>query len=121
MGNTMKVLFIGDTPSRLNTDPNIAFIGSRSWPRLQDWIYRLGLNEEQFLIVNRTHKDFERWVKDSVNLSYKIVALGNEASKALGDVNHYKLPHPSPKNLLTNDEELITMRLDECKLFLEKE
>lgn len=48
-----------------------------------------------------------------------VIALGNFASDALKKlgIEHFKLPHPSPRNLQINDKEFIQSRLDECKNF----
>lgn len=126
----MKVLFVGACPSRLNTCPLIAFAGSRSEGRLNDWISLLGVKD--YLITNASPKVLGRGERlrsadfDLVNLKVmadqcdRVIALGNCASRALrkAGIPHYKMPHPSPRNRKLNDKEFIYRKLVACRLYL---
>jgi len=48
------------------------------------------------------------------------VALGNNASRALYGIPHFKLPHPSPKNRKLNDKEFIASELQKCYSYLKE-
>jgi hypothetical protein len=51
-----------------------------------------------------------------------VIALGNVASKALDDlkIEHYKLPHPSPKNRKLNCKSFVQYALFLCKVYIDK-
>lgn len=112
------VLFVGDKPSRLNTDPSIAFKGARCEPRLMEWIEALGI--KRFHIVNQSDTLIAIDITSQAMLKgVPIVALGNNASKWLGRTLHFKLPHPSGRNRQINDKAFIIAKLEECKKYLE--
>ena len=50
----------------------------------------------------------------------RVIALGNFVSDALkkADVEHFKLPHPSPRNRMINDPEKISSILADCAKYL---
>ena len=49
-----------------------------------------------------------------------VIALGNEASKALTKENipHLKIPHPSGKNYLLNDKKVVDKFLKQCRDYI---
>lgn len=53
----------------------------------------------------------------------KIVALGATASDALERIGraHFRLPHPSPRNRVLNDEKHVASLLKACMCYLEIE
>ena len=115
----MTVVFVGDEPSWLNLNPDVAFEGSRSMPTLKKWIdqlrivkYHLTNSHSQELLSVVAYNYFKR---DIV-----VVALGNKASERLTkwNVKHFKLPHPSPKNRKLNDEKYIDFELEKCKHYI---
>lgn len=114
----MLTIFVGDEPSRLNKDPNVAFIGSRSYPRLSEWI-KLFMPDVPVAVNSNTVELLEQiatWHENGAT----IVALGNKASsrlKKLG-IEHFKLPHPSPRNRLLNNPNFIDSELKKCKNYL---
>lgn len=109
------VLFVGDKPSRLNTDPNIAFKGARCEKRLNEWISILSVTS---IVINSTDDDFYLMINLFLTAGAPIVALGNVASKKLKKAPHFKLPHPSGLNRQINDKLFINNKLQECKKFL---
>lgn len=50
----------------------------------------------------------------------RVVALGNFASDALKRIkkDHFKLPHPSPRNRVMNDKKKVQEILQECKEYI---
>ena len=114
------VIFVGDSPSRLNKDPEVAFIGSKSEKVLNDWIKKINPKEAS-LANSHTHLNMLR-LEVSYNLGDAIVALGNVASKRLtkAGIPHFKLPHPSPRNRKLNNQEYIDAELAKCYLYLKE-
>jgi uracil-DNA glycosylase len=117
----MKVLFVGDRPSRLNKDPKIAFVGTPSYKNLLRWIKRMG-GITDFSAIN-SHDGIDRSaIADCWRSGGKVVALGNNASKRLTKIGieHFKLPHPSPLNRQLNNEYFIEEKLWECYSYLKE-
>ena len=128
----MKVLFIGDKPSK-RTDPNKAFKGAACEKRLTRWIEKVTLKaglagwlidpicREEYELINRVDKDaiyktMEYYIQD-----WPIITLGNEAEKFLLSLSIYsysKLPHPSGKNRQINDLKLINSSLKSCRSYI---
>lgn len=112
------VIFVGDKPSRLNENPMIPFIGTPSWKMLLKWIKKLEVSS--YHVANSFSP------MDMVNVECHnrngnlFVALGNEASERLDRVGiqHFKLPHPSPRNRKLNDKEFVDRQLKECYDYL---
>lgn len=94
--------------------------------KVHDWARRIGL--EFFSFVNAGHdpnfflpeKEFLLGCLSSRKYD-AIVALGNEVSNTLKKmgVEHFKLPHPSPRNRLLNDKDFETERLEACREYIE--
>ena len=128
------ILFVASNPSKLNTDPKIAMVGSKSEKTFNGWAEYLS-PQKDYVVINTCDKvlndketikmedyDFERlktWTQDKHVT--KIVALGNVAAtalKAIG-VDHYKLPHPSPLNRFLNNTVQVEAVLEDCKQWLD--
>lgn len=108
------ILFVGDKPSPRMKPGSGAFIGAVCEARLMEWIKKLDIKE--FIIMNQVDLVPEIWqVKNKL---YTVIALGNNASKALKNTEHFKLPHPSFRNRLLNDPNYIKQKLKECKEYL---
>lgn len=115
----MKVVFVGDRPSRLNDDPEVAFVGTPSFTNLCKWIAKMQISN--FVMVNSyTHADTVEIFRQSNEGNRIFVALGNNASKRLKELNldHFKLPHPSPRNRLLNNRKYVDSELRKCYLYL---
>lgn len=99
----MLVLFVGDEPSKRNTDPDVAFLGTASHKRLMSWCKYLTITDPYF--VNRTSRDFKPLANSMARSGHPIVALGAKAQAVMDEVGvkYYKMPHPSPRNRLWND------------------
>lgn len=115
----MKVLFVGDKPSSKNTDPSVAFVGTRSKLKLEYWAMKLNISPNGYYTINRIDFDFPIRVINAIYLGDPIIALGNNASKALDKIPHFKLPHPSPRNRQLNDPKFIEEKLKACKKWLD--
>ena len=113
------IYFIGDKPSKKNTDKNVAFVGTRSYKTLLDWIYRMNLSINSICLFN-----YGRFIETNNDRTWSsfdvVIALGNEASKALTKENipHLKIPHPSGKNYLLNNKKNVDKFLKECKDYI---
>ncbi len=116
------ILFVGDKPSK-RTDPDVPFKGAACEKRLNEWIEYLGLSRESYrsnsiYIINQTDIPKSPLIITVCKWT-GIIALGNNASKALKSIPHFKLPHPSGRNRQINDSEFIAKKLAECKRYIE--
>jgi len=107
----MKLTFVGDTPSRLNISPNVPFLGTRSYTVLRKWLTVFD-TASLITFTNSSPNELSNLDKTS-----KIIALGNKASVRLTKLNiqHFKLPHPSPRNRQLNDIDFISRKLADCR------
>lgn len=116
-----KVLVIGINPSHRKKFKNNTF------DRLYRWMDHLGYKHYSFSNVIPEMGDYSskmvdnEWVSSLVNGHDKIIALGGFASKALTKcgIEHFKMPHPSPRNRLLNCKNYEKEVLAECKEYLE--
>ncbi len=111
------ILFVGDSPSPKMKPDAPAFAGAVCEPRLEAWI-SIVAKEHEYYIVNKTNPAFLAILYLAKTTGAKIVALGNNASKALGDTYHFKLPHPSGRNRQLNNKQFVAKKLKECKKWL---
>jgi hypothetical protein len=103
----IKAVFVGDEPSRLNVNSNIAFVGSKSFATLVDWINHL---RPDFYVCKNSHTEDDLYdVRTLVKNGFKAIALGNKASVRLEKlgIKHYKMPHPSGLNRKLNDPTVV--------------
>lgn len=131
----MKILIVGSNPSRLNEDPSVPFVGSRSEPLLREWLQALGAHEYDFvnasdLVVGKGEvvtlsavlktANYDRLL-EKATAADKVLALGAAASAACAkiDLEHFRLPHPSPLNRQINDGKFISTVLKQAKSYIE--
>lgn len=127
----MKVLIVGQNPSRMNFDPEVPFVGTKSYKTLLDWIKYLDIKEFDTVNVCEEYTiptSFKALMNQTQHVisyigKYKpdnIIALGSVAHRVLDElgVKHYTLPHPSPRNRSLNDKTAIIEKLDRCKKYL---
>lgn len=130
------IFLIGDTPSKKNYDPDIAFVGTTSYKRLLEWIYKLDIDISDVVMVNKdkVHKyspnryAYEHYVDhpecsvDIIPEKDKIIALGKNASKYLTKLKleHHAMDHPSGLNQKLNDKKYVKEMLQHCREYLEK-
>lgn len=119
------IIIVGQNPGKAVDHPN----ESPSLRRLYNWLSILGVKEFKFTnTVNKTGKvstsdiDYKKLFTSTEKYG-KILALGNFASAALSKMNveHFKLPHPSPLNRLLNDKNYEQNILKECKEYLNED
>jgi hypothetical protein len=110
------ILFVGDKPSK-NSDPDHPFKGAACEKRLHEWITTV--TNKNYYIINQVDPGFEDLALMFEAVGSPIIALGNNASKALGKISHFKLPHPSGRNRQINDKAYIAWRLEECQSYIE--
>jgi hypothetical protein len=117
------IIFVGDKPSPKMKPGAKPFEGAACEKRLKDWIYELThrsfFSDIPYKIVNQADIPFGtffswHWRGDS------LMALGNNASKALGNIPHFKLPPPSGLNRQLNDKKFIYKKIKDCKAWLRK-
>lgn len=111
----MTVLLIGDKPSDKNTDPKVAFMGTKSHATLLKWCHIM--NIESPIFKNRVDSDIYEHVLFATISEMPIIALGNAADVFLSKANvkYFKLPHPSGRNHKPNDKKWLLEQLQECK------
>lgn len=124
------IIFIGDKPSKQNKDPKTAFVGTKSYKRLLNWIYKLDLSINEVMICNKS--DIINVTEDYFYVSTpqmdtelfkdvdKVVALGCNVSKFLSKlkIEHFKMDHPSGLNRKLNDKEYESNMIKKCKVFI---
>jgi len=111
------ILFIGEQPYT-RTHPTKTFSGAACEARLKYWISRVLPKNETYEILNQVNLDFTDWTVWNNDYKFIIVALGNNASKALGSIPHFKLPHPSGRNRQINDNKFINNKLQDCRRYI---
>lgn len=114
----LKLLLVGDKPSSKNKDPHIAFIGTKSHKRIEEWLELILEEEADIIMINQSDPNFTSHLIYATLHQYRIIALGEVAAIALannGVVNFFKLPHPSGRNRKLNDKNYIADALRKCK------
>jgi hypothetical protein len=109
---------VGDKPSAENIFANVAFLGTKSGVNLGKWLEIMDIDH---VAVSNSDSNVDLFrIEKAFIEGYKIVALGNNASKRLKKLNiaHFKLPHPSPRNRQLNDRNFILNQLDKCSDYL---
>lgn len=125
-----KIIFIGSNPSIRSSSVLAFWEDSKSRLILDRWVSRLSLDDHHsihFENVSNCPTEKNRPLKMSEirsNLDrlnniiddgnfYRIVALGNTASKALTllRIKHYSLPHPSGLNRKLNDKNYVEEKI----------
>lgn len=107
----IKVVFVGDEPSKTNVSPDIAFVGAKCFDTIVEWIKEL--NPDYYVCLN---SDTISQLSDTKRLEksgFRVIALGNKASERLEkmEIPHCKLPHPSGLNRKLNDKQQISLDL----------
>jgi uracil-DNA glycosylase len=124
VGNLMrKLLLVGDKPSSKNKDVNVAFVGTASHKRIQEWLNIILEEKATIKLVNRVDPAFSQHLVYASLNNYLVIALGEEASLALmqsGVVKHFKLPHPSGRNRKLNNKAYVQDILMKCKKWIEE-
>lgn len=114
----IKLLLVGDEPSKRNTSSFVPFVGASCFTRLVYWIQVL--KPDYYIVSNSdTHTQLYN-IQELSAAGFKVVALGNKASKRLecNNIEHFKLPHPSGSNRMINSNETIKNELEKCWTWL---
>lgn len=127
------IVFVGKEPSKKNKDPRIPFVGTKSYKRLLEWIYRLDIDLNEVHVCNLEHlkncSNSKSFYIDLPNIFVdlefdkdKIIALGKDVSNRLNklNLNHYSIDHPSGLNRKLNDKKYVEKMLKSCKIWLER-
>lgn len=119
----MKILVIGMNPS---SKPSTKTRENATVKKLHNWMTKVGIQHFSFSNVHESiehvslkHVDYSRL--NTITQGYdRVLALGNYAADALNriEVDHFKLPHPSPRNRLLNDKEYEKAILRQCRKYL---
>jgi uracil-DNA glycosylase len=125
------VIFVGDKPSSKNKNKNIAFVGTKSYKNLLDWIYRMDIDINNVTLCNKHDIKSYGYIPDcyvktpniwlDIEDEDRVVALGKNAEKhllKLGIEEYYLLPHPSPRNRHLNDKKYVDFLLKDCKKWI---
>ena len=132
------VIFVGDKPSKTNIDPDVAFVGTKSYDKLCSWIPKLDISLNDIVICNKKDiksnsyknpknvNDFRFEITTNVHIPFdpkkgdKVIALGAQAALYLDDIEceHFMLPHPSGLNRKLNDKKFEAKILRECREFI---
>ncbi len=114
------ILFVGDKPSPMMKPDAEPFQGAACLPRLMEWVKEIGVHPYYF--INSSDPNCLNLVLMFDLLGAPVVALGNNASKALWNkkryVPHFKMPHPSGRNRQLNDKTFVAKKLLECKKYI---
>src|SRR5574343_422195 len=97
-----------------------------TFKKLESWMDSLGVKNFSFINTYDTSGEFSSEHVDRPSLKMaskdylKIVALGNHVSKVLNTlgIDHYRAPHPSPRNRKLNDKSYERSMLDELSSYL---
>ena len=119
VNRSADVIFVGMNPSakppRKGSTRN----------RLHDWATELGVDYDFMNVINKSGPVNKSMVDHnaltfSVKEYRRVIALGNFVSDALkkSGIEHFKLPHPSPRNRMLNDPKKISQILQECAKYL---
>jgi uracil-DNA glycosylase len=112
----IKVAIIGDEPSTKNVHRDLAFVGAKCFNTVVEWIK--ALDPDYYVCLNsNTPTDLDK-VHVLAQQGFKLIALGEKASKRLGSLPHFKLPHPSGLNRQLNDKRRLALDLLACENYV---
>lgn len=138
----MTVIFLGDKPSARMRPGARPFEGATCFDRLTEWCSKICHVEMRYRNAAANSRSecyysgmysylpgdiahfYELWNQcDHTDLELfltrgcKFIALGDVAANRLTNagVSHFKLPHPSGRNRIVNDQKYIKQQLQLCK------
>ncbi len=114
------IIFVGDRPSSLMAPGAAAFDGARCSHRLSTWIKTVTDEQVAYYVLNSVDHHLNYVITTAIQKGFPVVALGKAASKALKDTPHFVLPHPSGRNLQTNNKKFIDAKLKECQVWIKE-
>lgn len=125
------IIFVGDKASAKNTDPMVAFVGTQSYKKLLEWIFKLDISINNIRICNsadlKQYRSGQIYVEENGSFHMdillgedKFIALGKNAEKAIKKLglDCYYLPHPSGANPKANKSKQLDDKLKDCKKWI---
>ncbi len=121
------IYFVADQPSNKNLSPSVPLVGTDSYKTLLEWIGEMSIDITRVRFYNQTDGPFDNaYSKATLNQAVKleqikVIALGQKAAGYLNKVGieeYFVLPHPSGRNRLLNDKELVANKLGACKRYI---
>lgn len=113
----LRVVFVGDEPSKTNVNESIAFVGAKSFKNLVKWIKII--DPDYYICLNTNNGVSIRCIIELHNAGFKVVALGNKAFDRMVCFIPIKdlflMPHPSGLNRKLNDKFYLEQCLNEIK------
>ena len=120
-----KIIVVGMNPSTYVTKSKNR--KNHTFDRLYKWSSEMGLpifsfsnvfHQSGHVHINQVDINMIRQLVDGYD---RVLALGNLVSTVLNKINvdHFKLPHPSPRNRLLNDKDYEHSVLRACKQYVE--
>jgi len=123
------IIFVGEGPSKQNLSPYTAFVGTKSYKRLLEWIWMLNISINDVSICNI--KDINKYTNaflvttpqisfDIIENKDKVIALGAKVEKELNKMGlrNYRIDHPSGLNRNINDKIYVKSMLKDCKKWI---
>lgn len=113
-----NVVFVGDAPTKDNSFQDVAFAGTKSMTTLARWIKII---DPDFYVCFNSVADADLYkIMGLSEDGFKVVALGNNASKRLSRifVPHHKMNHPSGLSRKNNDKVKLEASLRACREFV---
>ena len=95
--------------------------------KLKQWLDEWGIDKVCFTnLTGDPYWDFKcshldkEWIINQLHGHDKVVALGSKVSQVLSSLNieHFKMPHPSPRNRQLNDKTFEQKMIAECKQYI---
>lgn len=114
----IKAVLVGDEPSNTNIHKDLAFVGAKCFNTVVEWIDSMGL--DYYVCLNsHTPENLDK-IQALTKEGFKVVAFGKKASKRLEklSIEHYVMPHPSPRNRILNNKQQVALYLLSCQSYL---
>jgi uracil-DNA glycosylase len=107
----IKVVFVGDEPSKTNVSPDVAFVGAKCFNTVVEWIKQL--QPDYYICLNSDTISQLSDIKRLEKAGFKVVAFGVKASKRLEkmQIPHCVMPHPSGLNRKLNNKQQLALDL----------
>ena len=118
-----KILVIGMNPS---TKPTLKGKPNATFRKLEEWMNKCGVHYFSFCNTFDTpceakYDKVDKWrlIELSTHCD-KVIALGGFVSTTLNKlgIDHFKMPHPSPRNRLLNDKDYEKSMIKQCRKYL---
>lgn len=120
---------VADKPGKDNLDPAVPLVGTRSYRTLLTWLGSMDVDVTRVRFYNQSDDPFRGYSGQSLNQAIhhnhiRVLALGVKAKNYLLKSNieeFFALPHPSSRNLVTNDKKYVKTVLEQCRSYIYEE